>query len=668
MLNPDQPVLGQKYRLIRQLEAGGMGSVWLAEHVQLSSLVAVKLIAREVAATPAGRERFLREARLAASLRSPNVVQILDYGLHEGMPFIAMELLEGESLAARLDREGRFASWERAELMLRHVARAVGRAHAAGIIHRDLKPANIFLVRDEEEEIVKLLDFGIAKTTAAPLSAAPGSNTRTGEFLGSPVYASPEQLQVSKTLDHRADIWSFGVIAYECLLGRPPFADETLVGLVLAICMDPLPVPSEHGPVPHAFDGWFARACARDVEQRFQSVREASAELRRLVAAACGSSLPLSEPERSSASQLERVPPSPPQSAASVQTLPSAPATLLLQPAFSPPAGAGTAIVRRSEATRPGVAAPHVQLVPRRSRAPLLAALALLGVVPLLLFALRALASRAFLDSRALGLGPAQSNERKPSDVAEPSPNDVPARNDVAAPNDVGAPNDVSARNDVAVPSDGSDEPTPGAGPPGRIAQESPSTASPLLPARSEKPKASAARGAARRARQAWLTITASAPSNVLLDGTPLGTTPLEDVAIEAGAHEITFLRDGQRKAETVQIRPGEHKRIDARPEPARGDGLDEASVQRTVRRYGPGVRDDCWQPFSTQLPADTSVRVTATISVEPSGRVRSVVTNGAPATYAELSRCIEERVSSWRFPSALAETVVHVPFVFVTE
>jgi len=154
----------------------------------------------------------------------------------------------------------------------------------------------------------------------------------------------------------------------------------------------------------------------------------------------------------------------------------------------------------------------------------------------------------------------------------------------------------------------------------------------------------------------------------VLLDGAAIGTTPLEDVAIEAGAHEITFLRDGQRNAETVQIRPGEHKRIDARLEPARGDGLDEASVQRVVRRYGPAVRDQCWQPFSAQLPGDTSVRVTATIRVEPSGRVQSVVSNGAPASYAELSRCVEERVSSWRFPSALGQTVVNVPFVFVTE
>jgi len=316
MLTTDPPVLAQKYRLIRQLEVGGMASVWLAEHVHLGSLVAVKLMGREVAATAIGTQRFLREARTAASLRSPNVVQILDYGVHDGTPFIAMELLEGESLAARIDRDGRFQSWERAEGVLRHVARAVGRAHDAGIIHRDLKPANIFLVRDEEEEVVKLLDFGIAKTTLEQLNV-PGAETRTGEFLGSPTYSSPEQLQVSKTLDHRTDIWSFGVIAYECLLGDPPFVAETLVGLVLEICSHPLPIPSQRGTVPAGFDAWFARACARDVGQRFPDVREASAELRRLVAAACAVPASPSEvPPAPAASRPSPSPPAPPTSSA----------------------------------------------------------------------------------------------------------------------------------------------------------------------------------------------------------------------------------------------------------------------------------------------------------------------------------------------------------------
>ncbi|MEO8183134.1 MAG: protein kinase [Deltaproteobacteria bacterium] len=683
MLTADPPVLAQKYRLIRQLETGGMGSVWLAEHIHLESLVAVKLMSRAVAATPAGMERFLREARTAASLRSPHVVQILDYGVHDGTPFIAMELLEGETLAARLDREGRFPSWERAELVLRHVARAVGRAHDAGIIHRDLKPANIFLVRNEEEVLVKLLDFGIAKTTLEPLGASLGSNTRTGEFLGSPVYASPEQLQVSKTLDHRADIWSLGVLGYECWIGRPPFADETLVGLVLAICSHPLPVPSEHGSVPDGFDAWFARACARDVEQRFQSVREASAELRRLVAVACGLPLSLSEAESSFVSEPERWPLALPESAPAVQVPPSSPT--LVRPGFSRlvrPHG-DTLVMRRSQTPRPGVAASGVGLV-RQRMATLVAGLTFLAVVPLL-FALRAPAP-APLESGLGGLDsaqaseavqstpPAQSGESAALAAPAPSPRAEPAPSTEAVPQAEPAPSAAPAQS-VA--------PLPSAAPQSNLAphiadapglpDESHRAVLPPEPGVPRTTKARTAPSPRLRSSPAWLTITASAPSNVLLDGHPLGTTPLADVTIEPGVHEVTFLRDGERSTQTVPIRAGEHKRVAASLEPAAaalGDGLDEAAVQRTLRSYGPSVRDICWErALSNRSPADpTSVRVSATITVNPSGRVQSVETSGAPAAYPDLSRCIEGKVGAWTFPRARAETVVNVPFVFVVE
>src|SRR6185503_1841035 len=146
-------------------------------------------------------------------------------------------------------------------------------------------------------------------------------------------------------------------------------------------------------------------------------------------------------------------------------------------------------------------------------------------------------------------------------------------------------------------------------------------------------------------------TITASAPSDVLLDGHPLGTTPLADVSLEPGVHEVTFLHDGERSTQTVAIRAGEHKRVAASLEPATaattaavGDGLDEAAVQRTLRSYGPSVRDICWErALSNRSPADpTSVRISATITVNPSGRVQSVETSGAHAAYPDLSHCIE--------------------------
>jgi len=260
-----------------------MGSVWLAEHLTLCSQVAIKLIHVDMASSAEVLGRFLREAQAAASLRSPHVVQILDHGVDEGTPYIAMELLEGESLADRLVRVGRLEPVAVGRMMT-EVGRAMGRAHEAGIVHRDLKPDNVFLVRNDDDEVTKVLDFGIAKAASGPggLGAAASSATRTGALLGTPYYMSPEQAEGARSLDHRTDIWAMGVIAFECLLGRRPFDAESLGGLLLAICTRPIPIPSQCGPVPSGFDAWFARVCNRDPAQRFASARDAASELKRL--------------------------------------------------------------------------------------------------------------------------------------------------------------------------------------------------------------------------------------------------------------------------------------------------------------------------------------------------------------------------------------------------
>jgi len=252
-----------------------MGSVWYAEHLSLNASVALKLIDAPTATDQLATERFLREARLAAALRSPHVVQILDYGLDANAPYIVMELLEGESLAGRLERLGRLSAGETAR-MIQHVGRAMTRAHEAGIIHRDLKPENVFIVRNDDEEVFKVFDFGIAKVEAPALLAGA---TRTGSLLGTPSYMSPEQAEGVRNIDHRADIWALGVMAYRCLLGRLPFAETTLPQLILAICARPMPIPSHLGPVPEGFDAWFAQACARSPSARFDSARRASVEL-----------------------------------------------------------------------------------------------------------------------------------------------------------------------------------------------------------------------------------------------------------------------------------------------------------------------------------------------------------------------------------------------------
>jgi serine/threonine-protein kinase len=275
-----QQILSGKYRLERELGRGGMGSVWLAQHMTLCSPVAIKLIDPGIAENPEALSRFLREAQSAASLRSPHVVQILDHGVDNGVPFIVMELLEGESLSARIERQHRLSPADTARI-LTQVCRAITRAHEAGVIHRDLKPDNIFLVRNDEDEVAKVLDFGVAKASSHGMGTAVGA-TRTGSVLGTPYYMSPEQAEGMKNIDGRSDLWSLGVIAWECLLGSRPFEAETLGGLLLAICARDMPVPSTMGAVPAGFDAWFARACSRDVGGRFGSAKELAAELRQV--------------------------------------------------------------------------------------------------------------------------------------------------------------------------------------------------------------------------------------------------------------------------------------------------------------------------------------------------------------------------------------------------
>lgn len=272
-------ILAGKYRLLSLLGRGGMGSVWRAEHLSLQAPVAVKMIDSSIARVPEALARFHREAQAAAALRSPNVVQILDHGVdpHTHAPFIVMELMEGESLAERLARVGRLSPEETSRI-ISQMARALTRAHAAGVVHRDLKPDNVFLVHNEDEEVAKILDFGIAKSDVHRVGAA----TATGTVMGTAYYMSPEQISGSKEVDHRTDLWAVGVIAHECLTGAKPFDSETLGGMVLQICTEPIRTPSLFSHVPAGFDQWFQRAVMRDPARRFQSARELADELKQL--------------------------------------------------------------------------------------------------------------------------------------------------------------------------------------------------------------------------------------------------------------------------------------------------------------------------------------------------------------------------------------------------
>ena len=272
-------ILAGRYRLIAKLGSGGMGSVWRAHDQTLNAEVAVKLLEPEFVASSEATARFRREAQAAAAIRSTHVVQILDHGVDGGKPFIAMELLNGESLEQRLTRVGHLGP-ELTARILGQVARAIALAHDHGIVHRDLKPDNIFLVREYDDEIAKVLDFGIARQRGG-LADTGGVQTKTGAVLGTPYYMSPEQA-TGQAVNHLSDIWSFGVIACECLTAKRVFDAETLGGLFHAICIAPMPVPSQSGQVPAGFDAWFACAAARDPSARFQNIKAAAAALQTL--------------------------------------------------------------------------------------------------------------------------------------------------------------------------------------------------------------------------------------------------------------------------------------------------------------------------------------------------------------------------------------------------
>ena len=272
-----------KYRLERLIGRGGVGSVWAARHLQLDTLVAVKFI-DSVSDTGDARMRFEREARAAAQLRSPHVVQILDHGIDEDeRPYIAMELLEGEDLGERLRRTPRI-SLQATATIVTQAAKALRRAHDGGVIHRDLKPGNIFLARFDDDEVVKLLDFGVAKLRYNEL--APGVQmTQTGVIFGSPSYMSPEQARGNRIIDHRTDLWSLAVIIFRCITGSKPFEAGSIGDLVIKLCIDPLPMPTKIAPdLPLEMDRFFERAFARDPAQRFQSAGALAVEFEAIVA------------------------------------------------------------------------------------------------------------------------------------------------------------------------------------------------------------------------------------------------------------------------------------------------------------------------------------------------------------------------------------------------
>ncbi|MFO0737865.1 MAG: serine/threonine-protein kinase [Labilithrix sp.] len=276
---PVGTILVGKYRVVREIGRGGMAAVYESEQLSLGKKVAVKVLAAELAASTVVIERFFREARAAASVRSPYIVDVYDSGrLDDGRPFIAMELLEGESLYDRMARV-RIIDLETTIRVIVHTARGLVKAHSSGIVHRDLKPENIFLTKGEDQhDICKILDFGLAKFYAPvnPEEKAQKRLTREGAVFGTPAYMSPEQVKGQGNVDHRADLWALGCMAYECLIGRPVWNMDQGVAMTFAsIATGPIPVPSQaRADLPPAFDAWFKKCLERDPANRYQGAKE----------------------------------------------------------------------------------------------------------------------------------------------------------------------------------------------------------------------------------------------------------------------------------------------------------------------------------------------------------------------------------------------------------
>jgi serine/threonine protein kinase len=267
-------VLAGKYRIERILGRGGMGVVVAAHHLQLDEKVALKFLLPEALHSPEAVGRFVREARAAVKIKSEHVARVVDVGqLENGAPYIVMEYLDGGDLADWLQHRGALPIGQAVDFILQ-TCEAIADAHALGIVHRDLKPANLFCIRRSDGQLsIKVLDFGISKVTTA---GAPGHDmTRTSALMGSPFYMSPEQMQLSKGVDSRTDIWALGIILFELVTGRTPFVAQAVTELAIKVVNEPPAslralVPS----APRALEQVIARCLEKDRARRFQTVGE----------------------------------------------------------------------------------------------------------------------------------------------------------------------------------------------------------------------------------------------------------------------------------------------------------------------------------------------------------------------------------------------------------
>jgi serine/threonine-protein kinase len=275
-----------KYELVRQVAEGGMGAIYEARNTSTFRRCALKLLSSpEFEQHPEIVQRFFLEARAASVLESEHIVQVFDSGIDNetGRPYIVMEYLQGYDLKNTLEIHGPLEPWVAAKIALQ-AARGLAKAHELGIFHRDIKPANLFLTRRDSGEIcVKLLDFGIAKVKTDTGLLSSGTLTRTGGLLGTPLYMSPEQVRRPATVDARTDVWSLGIVLFECLSGDVPFPSEGTVGeLVADVLTSQLRLLQDVSPwVPSNLAAIVHQALSRDLNRRYpdaKAMRDALAQ------------------------------------------------------------------------------------------------------------------------------------------------------------------------------------------------------------------------------------------------------------------------------------------------------------------------------------------------------------------------------------------------------
>ena len=286
-----------KYRVLRQLGRGGMGQVFAARDQERARDVALKILRPDLASSPTVVKRFLQEGRAAGCLRSEHSIRIFDVGnLENGIPFIVMELLDGEDLSSYVDVNGAVPALDAIDFLVM-ACEAVDEAHGKGIIHRDLKPANLFLTRNRRgEPFVKVLDFGLAKSA----SCVGPQLTTTSDLLGSPQYMAPEQIAKPSEVDTRADVWSLGATLHHLVTGRSPYETGAPLEIIARVMMGPpRPIRQIRPHLPKALEDVIAICLRVERDDRFASVKQLARALRDARAVIANPAAPVRSPRPS---------------------------------------------------------------------------------------------------------------------------------------------------------------------------------------------------------------------------------------------------------------------------------------------------------------------------------------------------------------------------------